>query len=127
MGARFAGGGPLGWGRAIMDTVVSPRAQRRGVGTRLVAAPKTKGSRRRVSLTRGAVDALSAHLARQLEEIDRAGSLWQENGLVFTSELGEPSTGATSLRAGSSRFSSARNSQRRPASMTCGTRAQHFS
>jgi integrase len=58
-------------------------------GPRL-AAPKTKGSRRRVSLTKGAVDALRAHLARQLEEIDRAGSLWQENGLVFASETGEP-------------------------------------
>ena len=58
-------------------------------GPRL-AAPKTKGSRRRVSLTKGAVDALRAHLARQLEEIDRAGSLWQENGLVFASEIGEP-------------------------------------
>jgi integrase len=58
-------------------------------GPRL-AAPKTKGSRRRVSLTRGAVDALRAHLARQLEEIDRAGSLWQENGLVFASDMGKP-------------------------------------
>jgi integrase len=58
-------------------------------GPRL-AAPKTKGSRRRVSLTRGAVDALRAHLARQLEEIDRAGSLWQENGLVFASLTGRP-------------------------------------
>jgi integrase len=57
-------------------------------GPRL-AAPKTKGSRRRVSLTRGAMDALRAHLARQLQEIDRAGSLWQENGLVFASETGD--------------------------------------
>src|ERR671920_952935 len=58
-------------------------------GPRL-AAPKTKGSRRRVSLTRGAVDALRAHLARQLDEIDRAGPLWQENGLVFASVTGTP-------------------------------------
>ncbi len=58
-------------------------------GPRL-AAPKTKGSRRRVSLTRGAMDALRAHLARQLEEIDWASSLWQENGLVFASEMGRP-------------------------------------
>jgi integrase len=58
-------------------------------GARL-AAPKIKGSRRRVSLTKGAVDALRAHLVRQLEEIDRAGPLWQENGLVFASETGEP-------------------------------------
>jgi integrase len=58
-------------------------------GPRL-AAPKTKGSRRRVSLTKGAVDALRAHLARQREEIDRAGSLWQGNGLVFASVTGRP-------------------------------------
>ena len=33
---------------------------------------------------------LCAHLARQLEEIDRADPLWQENGLVFASEMGTP-------------------------------------
>jgi integrase len=58
-------------------------------GPRL-AAPKTKGSRRRVSLTGAAAEALKDHLERQLEEIDRAGSLWQENGLVFASETGAP-------------------------------------
>jgi integrase len=58
-------------------------------GPRL-AAPKTKGSRRRVSLTRVAAQAFKGHLERQLEEIDRAGSLWQENGLVFASETGAP-------------------------------------
>jgi integrase len=58
-------------------------------GPRL-AAPKTKGSRRRVSLTGVATDALKAHLKRQLEQIDRAGSLWQEHGLVFASETGAP-------------------------------------
>jgi integrase len=36
------------------------------------------------------MDALRAHLAPQLEEIDRAGTLWQENGLVFASEMGTP-------------------------------------
>ncbi len=68
----------------VKRTLTTPRG-----GPRL-AAPKTKGSRRRVSLTRGAMDALRAHLARQLEEIDRASSLWQENGLVFASEMGTP-------------------------------------
>jgi integrase len=58
-------------------------------GPRL-AAPKTKGSRRRVSLTGVASEALKGHLERQLEEIDRAGSMWQENGLVFASETGAP-------------------------------------
>ena len=57
-------------------------------GPRLMA-PKTKSSRRSVKLTQGAMDALRSHLKGQLQEIDGAGSLWQENGLVFASEIGE--------------------------------------
>jgi integrase len=56
----------------------------------MLTAPKTKGSRRSVKLTQGASDALRSHLTRQLQEIDRVGSLWRENGLVFASETGEP-------------------------------------
>jgi integrase len=59
-------------------------------GGPMLTAPKTKGSRRSVKLTQGALDALRSHLKRQLQEIDRAGSLWRENGLVFASETGEP-------------------------------------
>jgi integrase len=55
-----------------------------------LTTPKTKGSRRTVRLTQSAVNALSIHLKRQLGEIDRAGSLWRENGLIFASEAGEP-------------------------------------
>jgi integrase len=55
----------------------------------MLTAPKTKGSRRSVKLTQGALDVLRSHLKRQLQEIDRAGSLWRENGLVFASEIGE--------------------------------------
>jgi integrase len=55
-----------------------------------LTAPKTKGSRRTVKLTQNAVQALRSHLERQLDEIDRAGSLWRENGLIFASESGEP-------------------------------------
>jgi integrase len=58
-------------------------------GGPMLMAPKTKGSRRSVKLTQGAVDALRSHLKGQLQEIDRAGSLWQENGLMFASEIGE--------------------------------------
>src|SRR3712207_1249460 len=58
--------------------------------TTLFRSPKTKCSRRRVSLTGAAAEALKGHLERQLEEIDRASSLWQENGLVFASETGAP-------------------------------------
>jgi integrase len=59
-------------------------------GGSILMAPKTKGSRRSVKLTQGAVDVLRSHLPRQLQEIDKAGSLWRENGLVFASEIGEP-------------------------------------
>jgi integrase len=52
--------------------------------------PKTAGSRRSVKLTSKATDALRSHLTRQLAEIDRVGSLWSENGLIFASETGEP-------------------------------------
>jgi integrase len=33
---------------------------------------------------------LRSHLERQLGEIDRAGDMWRENGLIFASEVGEP-------------------------------------
>ena len=55
----------------------------------VLAAPKTKGSARSVSLTSGGVSALRGHLQRQLGEIDRIGSLWRENGLIFASQTGE--------------------------------------
>jgi integrase len=62
-------------------------------GDLVLAAPKTKGSRRTVRLSQRAVEALKSYLerqlGRQLGEIDRAGDLWRENGLVF-SETGEP-------------------------------------
>jgi integrase len=53
-------------------------------------SPKTSGSRRSVKLTQRATEALRSHLKRQLGEIDRVGSLWSENGLIFASETGEP-------------------------------------
>jgi integrase len=52
--------------------------------------PKTAGSRRSVKLTSKATEALKRHLERQLGEIDRVGSLWSENGLIFASETGDP-------------------------------------
>ena len=66
------------------------RALTTAKGGPVLAAPKTKGSRRSVKLTQSAIEALKSHLKRQLGEIDRAGSLWQENGLIFASESGAP-------------------------------------
>src|ERR671916_603393 len=59
-------------------------------GGLVLSAPKTKNSRRTVRLSQTALEALKSHLERQLGEIDRAGDLWRENGLIFTSESGEP-------------------------------------
>jgi integrase len=55
----------------------------------LFTSPKTTGSRRSVKLTSHAIEAVRHHLERQLGEIDRVGSLWSENGLMFASEMGE--------------------------------------
>jgi integrase len=56
----------------------------------VLTTPKTTSSRRSVKLTSKAIEALKHHLDRQLGEIDRVGSLWSENGLIFASEMGEP-------------------------------------
>lgn len=57
-------------------------------GTFALGEPKTAKSRRSVKLTSLAVEALRAHLGRQLEEIDRTGSLYRDQGLVFATEAG---------------------------------------
>jgi integrase len=43
-----------------------------------------------VKLSRTASEALGSQLELQLGEIDAAGPLWRENGLIFASEVGEP-------------------------------------
>jgi integrase len=50
--------------------------------------PKTKKSRRTIRLTGGAAAALEVHLSRQLEEMERMGSLYQPGGLVFATTTG---------------------------------------
>jgi integrase len=52
-------------------------------------APK-RSKTRVVKLTASAVAALKAHKATQNEERLRAGSLWQDSDLVFTSTIGTP-------------------------------------
>ncbi len=49
---------------------------------------KTPKSRRSVRLARAAADALRNHLERQLEGMERMGSLPQPGGLVFATESG---------------------------------------
>jgi integrase len=57
-------------------------------GKHSLAEPKTKKSRRTVRLTSGAVAALRDHLTRQMEEMDRLGSLYAPGGLIFAGAAG---------------------------------------
>ena len=52
--------------------------------------PKTKKSRRSIRLTPRAVQALNAHLERQLREIEVLGDRYQDQGLLFTTGTGGP-------------------------------------
>jgi integrase len=52
--------------------------------------PKTKSSRRPVGIPREVTDALREHQCDQNERCDKLGALWQENDLVFASEVGTP-------------------------------------
>jgi integrase len=52
-------------------------------------APKN-GKGRSIKLTRHAVEALSSHRATQNAERLKAGSLWEDNGLVFATHGGKP-------------------------------------
>ena len=59
--------------------------------TRLVVSElKTPKSGRTLALTREIVARLREHRAQQAEARIAAGELWQEHGLVFTSEVGTP-------------------------------------
>jgi len=57
-------------------------------GKTVLEGLKTPKSRRSVRLTGVAAEALRGHLERQLEEMERIGSLYQPGGLVFATESG---------------------------------------
>jgi integrase len=52
--------------------------------------PKTTKGRRRVGLTAAAVEALRNHLRRQLAEVEALGDAYEDWGLVFPGEKGQP-------------------------------------
>ncbi len=54
------------------------------------APPKTKRSRRKITLTSIAIEALSRHHARQSKERLALGSAWQDRDLVFPNTVGDP-------------------------------------
>jgi len=55
-----------------------------------IVEPKTLSSRRRVALTRAAVEALRLHRVGQAEERLRLGGAWEDNDLAFANEVGRP-------------------------------------
>jgi integrase len=54
------------------------------------AVKRAKNGLRTVALPPSAVTALKAHKRQQAEERLKAGPLWQDQGLVFPSEVGTP-------------------------------------
>lgn len=66
------------------------RTLTRNGGKVALGETKTPSSRRTIHLTQGAIQALKTHLGRQLEEIETLGDLYQDQGLVFTTNTGAP-------------------------------------
>jgi integrase len=59
-------------------------------GNTVFGVPKTAKGKRSVRLTDRAVKALQRHRELQIEERQRLDGLWQENGLVFTTQIRTP-------------------------------------
>ena len=70
----------------VMQTVRRSRIQK----ALIFSEPKTDRSRRRVILADVALAALRRHRLTQLEERLKAGSLWEDNDLVFANQVGKP-------------------------------------
>jgi integrase len=69
---------------------VNRQLQRMRDGGGLYFTQPKNASRRTIKLPETAINALRSHRKRQLEQQLRAGSNWQENGLVFTTIKGTP-------------------------------------
>ena len=57
-------------------------------GGYVITEPKTQSSRRRVVLTKAAIEALRRHRVAQAKERLRLGPVWEDNDLLFTNEIG---------------------------------------
>lgn len=81
-------------------TLTVRRALQRLAGQGLVLVePKSDAGHRTIALPAPLVDVLRSHRAAQLEERLRAGSEWQDHGLVFAQENGKPIDPRTDHRA----------------------------
>ena len=63
--------------------------------------PKTKYSRRRIALSRVAVEALRDHRTRQLQQRLAVGPAWEDLNLVFPNSIGRQIDAPTSSSTGS--------------------------
>ena len=82
----------LSWDKVDLDAgLLKVTATLNRVDGRLVCSePKTQRARRTMPLTPTMVALLRKHKATQAAERLRAANQWDDNGLVFTSELGSP-------------------------------------
>jgi integrase len=80
---------------ALSVTGTLHRTKERGL---VVSSPKTKGSRRHVSLTPALVSALRNHHRAQASERLAAGPKWDRRGFVFTTEVGGPIEASNLIR-----------------------------
>ena len=82
----------LRWQDVDLENAVASvrRTLTRSGGKVVFGEPKTKKSRRSIRLTPQAVEALRAHLKRQLQDIEILGDRYQDQGLVFTTNTGAP-------------------------------------
>jgi integrase len=93
VGLRMGEALGLRWSDIDLDTKtlrVSRQLQRVRDGGGLVFSEPKNASRRTVDLPQRAVEALRSHRKRQMEGQLRAGSEWQDQGLVFASCKGTP-------------------------------------
>jgi hypothetical protein len=66
-----------------MQDCASEEDAHAGEGRSRLTEPKTRGSRRQIRLTSGAVEALERHRERQEAEGAAAGGKWNDWSLVF--------------------------------------------
>lgn len=70
----------------------------RTTGGLTIAEPKTARSRRLITLTAAAANALRRHRSAQAKERLRLGAIWEDNDLVFANEIGRPIEAGNLLR-----------------------------
>src|SRR5215218_2120573 len=93
VGLRMGEALGLRWSDVDLDAKnlrVSRQLQRMREGGGLVFSEPKNASRRTVDLPQRAVEVLISHRKRQAEVRLRAGAIWTDNGLVFTSRIGTP-------------------------------------